>query len=153
MALYYNVQGIVQGSAKSGAREHFVRPANIFETVVMLIYDEKWRNNDRITEAKKRCYVPCWKESLIVCEDAFSVQIGGDNLFFFGDHHVHARYMVNVRRSRITWSWRRLLQDPEHWSQATYSWSMRPFLNKCDPQLASMIAMRPAGQNNCPPLV
>ena len=83
MALYYNVQGIVQGSAKSGPREHFVRPANIFETVVKLIYDEKWRNNCRITEAKKRCYVPCRKESLIVCEDAFSVQIEGDDLFFW----------------------------------------------------------------------
>ena len=35
-----------------------VRPANTFETLVKLIYVGKWRNNRRITEARKRYCIP-----------------------------------------------------------------------------------------------
>ena len=52
MVLYYNVQGYSAGVGK-------VRPANTFETLVKLIYDDKWRNNCRITEARKKYYMPC----------------------------------------------------------------------------------------------
>ena len=58
MVLYYNVQGIVQEWAKCGPQEHFVQLANTFETLVKLIYNNKWRNNCRITEARKRYYMP-----------------------------------------------------------------------------------------------
>ena len=59
MVLYYNVLDVVHGWAKCDFREHFVRPANTFEALAKLIYDDKWRNNCRTAVARKRYYMPC----------------------------------------------------------------------------------------------